>query len=258
MQGYSDRWSPAASQHAAPPKVKLPPFWTKDTRSWFTLAESTFNRSHVTDTRLRFDLVLPALPEEVIEQLRSILHTVDDIADPYRALKTKLLSRFTPKPLDLCQRIINGGESGDRSPGQLMDFMLALLPPGEPESMLFKTHFLNRLPADIRNHVAAAGFNNTASEMADIADTLWFASSSRQSGNKRSQAVAAVQKDDKHPVGTVAALSVPPKRPQPAAPAATTAAATPMDNPSNLLYLVDTASSFFNCIGNFYSRSVSC
>ena len=51
-----------------------------------------------------------------------------------------------------------------------MESMLALLPPGEPESMLFKAHFLNRLPADICNHVAAAGFNNTASEMADIAD----------------------------------------------------------------------------------------
>ena len=104
------------------------------------------------------------------EQLRGILHTVNDIADPCRPLKTKLLSRFTPNPLDLCQRIINGGELSNRSPGQLMESMLALLPPGEPESMLFKAHFLNRLPADICNHVAAAGFNNTASEMADIAD----------------------------------------------------------------------------------------
>ena len=112
----------------------------------------------------------------MIEQIRGILHAVDDIADPYRALKTKLLDRFTPKLLNFCQRIINSGELGDRSPSQLMETMLALLPPGEPESMLFKTHFLNRLPADIRNHVAAAGFNNTASEMADIADNLWFAS----------------------------------------------------------------------------------
>ena len=120
----------------------------------------------------------------MIEQLRIILNTVNNIADPYRNLKTKLLTHFTPKPLDLCQRIINGGELGDRSPRQLMESMLALLPPGEPKSMLFITHFLNRLPADIRNHVAAAGFNNTAKEMADIADTLWFACNS--------QAVAAV------------------------------------------------------------------
>ena len=151
----------------------------------------------------------------MIEQLRSILHTVDDIADPYRALKTKLLSRFTPKPLDLCQRIINGGELSDRSPGQLMESMLALLPPGEPESMLFKTHFLNRLPADIRNHVAAAGFNSTASEIADITNTLWFTSNSRQGGNKSSQVVAAVQEDDENLKEPVAALSVQPKWPQP-------------------------------------------
>ena len=195
--------------------MKLPPFWTRDSRSWFAQAESTFHRSGIADTRLSFDLVLPALLEEVIKQLGGILHTVDDIADPYRALKTKLLSRFTPKPLYLCQRIINGGELGDRSPGQLMESMLALLPPGEPESMLFKTHFLNRLPADIRNHVAAAGFNNTASEMADIADTLWFASNSRQGGNKSSQAVASVQEDDENLEEAVVALSVQPKRPQP-------------------------------------------
>ena len=43
----------------APPKVKLPPFWPKDPNSWFTLAESTFNRHNVVDSRLRFDLVLP-------------------------------------------------------------------------------------------------------------------------------------------------------------------------------------------------------
>ena len=67
---------------AAPTKVKLPPFWTRDSRSWFALAESTFHRSGVADSRLCFDLVLPALPEEVIKQLRGILHTVEDIADP--------------------------------------------------------------------------------------------------------------------------------------------------------------------------------
>ena len=113
-----------------PTKVKLPPFWTRDSPSWFTLAELTFNHSSVTDTRLRFNLVLPALPEEVIEEIRGILHAVDDIADPYRALKVRLLDLFTPKPLDLCQKIIHGGELGDRRPSQLMETMLALLPPG--------------------------------------------------------------------------------------------------------------------------------
>ena len=88
MQGYKDgppgddyfRWD--GPQWPASTKVKLQPFWTRDSCSWFTLAESTFKSSGVADTRLRFDLVLPALPEEVIEQVRGILHAADDIADP--------------------------------------------------------------------------------------------------------------------------------------------------------------------------------
>ena len=54
-------WTPVqAKQHVVPPKVKLQPFWPKDSESWFTLAKSTFNRHNVVDSRLRFDLVLPA------------------------------------------------------------------------------------------------------------------------------------------------------------------------------------------------------
>ena len=179
------------------------------------LAESTFNRSGVADTRLRFDLVLPALPEEVIEQVRATLHAVDNRANPYRALKARLLELFTPKPLDLCQKIIHSGELGNRRPSHLMEAMLALLPPGEPDGMLFKTHFLNRLPADIRNHVMAASFNNTSREMAAMADDLWFTSNSHQGGNKRGQVVVAVQEDDEDLEEAVAVLSVQPKRPQP-------------------------------------------
>ena len=126
-----------------------------------------------------------------------------------------MLDLFTPKLLDLCQKIIHGGELGDRRPSQLMETMLALLPPGKPDDMLFKTHFLNRLPVDIRNHVLAAGFNSTSRKIAAMADNLWFTSNSRQGGNKCSQAVAAVQEDDEDLEEAVAALSVQPKRPQP-------------------------------------------
>ena len=48
--------------------MKLPPFWAKDPLSWFTLVESTFNRLDLVDSRLHFDLILPALLEEVIER----------------------------------------------------------------------------------------------------------------------------------------------------------------------------------------------
>ena len=40
---------PPALQREEPHKVKLSPIWVKDTRAWFTLAESTFNRNGVTE-----------------------------------------------------------------------------------------------------------------------------------------------------------------------------------------------------------------
>ena len=76
----------------------MPPFWAKDPLSWFTLVESTFNRHDVVNSRLRFDLILPALPEEVIEQICGVLHAVEHLDRPSVDLKARLLKLFTPKP----------------------------------------------------------------------------------------------------------------------------------------------------------------
>ena len=80
-----------SQRHVAQPKVKLPQFWAKEPLSWFTLVESTFNRHDVVDSRLCFDLVLLDLPEEVIEQIRGMLHAVDHMDCPYVDLKARLL-----------------------------------------------------------------------------------------------------------------------------------------------------------------------
>ena len=52
--------------HMTPPVVKPLPFWPKGPCYWFTLADSTFNCNGIVNSRLCFDLVLPALLEEVI------------------------------------------------------------------------------------------------------------------------------------------------------------------------------------------------
>ena len=116
------------------------------------------------------------------------------------------MNLFTPKPLDLCQKIINGGDLGDRRPSQLMEDMLALLPPGEPEGML---------PVNIRDHVVTTGCTLTSREMAYVADNLWFARNGRQSNSKHHPVVAAVPEDTEELEEAVAALNVQPKHPQP-------------------------------------------
>ena len=81
--------------------------------------------------------------------------------------------------------------------------------------MLFKTHFINRLPKTILDRVVTAGFTLTTTEMAAVADNLWFARNSPQSDSKHHPLVAAVQEDVEEIEEAVAAFNVQPKRPQP-------------------------------------------
>ena len=73
-----------ASQHQGEAAALLDPGQPLLVHAGGVHLQSQWGRRH---PRLHFDLVLPALPEEVIEQVRGILHAIDDIADPYRALK---------------------------------------------------------------------------------------------------------------------------------------------------------------------------
>ena len=88
-------WIPT-QHHQQPPKITLTSFWHADPAAWFRLAEATFNRHNVHDVHLRFDFVLPALPENALTQLRDILRATDALADPYEALKAELICQFSP------------------------------------------------------------------------------------------------------------------------------------------------------------------
>ena len=70
-----------------------------------------------------------------------------------------------------------------------MEAMLALLPLGEQPGLLFKAHFLHRLPSDMRDRVALEILNLEPRAMAALADQLYFV---RNSG----QPVAAVNSQD--------------------------------------------------------------
>ena len=73
----------------------------------------------------------------------------------------------------------------------MMAAMLALLPPGGVADTLFLCLFLRRLPAGMRDHLAAADFK-TAAEMSAHADLLWDA--------RAGQTVAAVAAEMMMPV----------------------------------------------------------
>ena len=100
QQPYSQQWpwmpkwqapTAASSGPSLPAKVKLPPFWPRDAAAWFELAESTFNRLNAQGSLLRYEYMLMALPEDILEKLRSVMMVARTVADPYNLLKNRLV-----------------------------------------------------------------------------------------------------------------------------------------------------------------------
>jgi len=196
---------PYVQQQQYTVKLKLPTMWRSDVISWFALIESTFRRHGVTDRQFMFDLTLPALPEEMLDHVKSVLRASAISDDPYQLLKDRLTHLYTPDDLDLTCKILSVAELGDRRPSQLIKTMLALLPNGEADSLLFKGVFLSRLPVEIRDIVAVQWKAMDSRALAAFADTLWLTRKSQLISV--TTPVAAVD-DDGDLAEAVAALNV--------------------------------------------------
>lgn len=173
-------------------RCTLTKFWPKDPVPWFRLAESAFSRCNVVDPQMKFDLVLHALNEDTVEQIRDVLRTADSSPDPYEALKAELIRQCSPNVLEQLNGIVFAPELGGQPPSTLMKKLLALLPAGEPAGLLFKHMFVLRLPADLRDAVSKKIEKLSAKELADYADGRWHVRNAR----KPMSSVAAVTSEE--------------------------------------------------------------
>jgi hypothetical protein len=177
-----------AAQAAAVPAVpvahvavKLPDFWVKDPKMWFTQAEAQFRRARVTAESTMYDYVLMKLPEDVVMSVRALVSAIE--ADPvkqensYTLMKEVLMGSYGKTKWQMAYALLDHPELGDRRPSAMMAEMLALRYETSPPDSLFLALFLRRLPASIRDHLAAAN-HETATVMATHADILWDARNS--------------------------------------------------------------------------------
>ena len=167
-------------EHAVPHKVKLPAFWERDAAAWFRLAEAAMEDNYVVEPQVMYRTVLLHIPHHVLERARGILTLADTSADPFMELKNRLVELLTPSLLDQCTSILWGAELGGRRPSELMETMMAALPPGEPAGHLFKAIFLHRLPGDLKDLVAVQFQQLAPMELAKFADVIWDARNSKK------------------------------------------------------------------------------
>jgi hypothetical protein len=168
---------PAQVAHVA---VKLPEFWVKDPKMWFAQAEAQFRRARVTAETTMYDYILMKLPQDVVMSVRALVSAIE--ADPvkqeqsYTLMKEALLGSYGMTKWQMAYSLLDHPDLGDRRPSAMMAEMLSLRFETTAPDSLFLALFLRRLPASIRDHLAAAN-HTTATEMATHADILWDARS---------------------------------------------------------------------------------
>ena len=96
------------------------------------------------------------------------------------------MHRFAATKWSLAFQILGHQGLGDLRPSQLLDAMMALLPAGEPPGIILQALFLQRLLADMRDHLVAANLESPR-EMAILADRMW------DSRSEKTATVAAVR-----------------------------------------------------------------
>ena len=159
---------------------------------WFFQANLVFEQHCITRSATKYSHAMAKIPVEVLSSIKSTMNGLTAAThDPYEQLCTALSKAHGLSRWQQGFALLNHPELGDRRPSRMMSEMLALLPAGTELDLLFYCHYLARLPASIRDHVAA-GDHKTADVMAAHADLLWDACTVNSSVAAITDSLAAV------------------------------------------------------------------
>jgi hypothetical protein len=186
---------PEDAPHRPPqPHIKLPPFWPARPRAWFTYIEGRFRLNNVVDDQWKFDLVLAALPADIVAQVLDIIEEAPE-GDQYQFFKEQLLRSHQLSDYEKFDRLVKMEPMGGRKPSQLLHDMLEFCPKGMEKTLPFHYFFTQRLPLALRTQLAEVKPGDPR-ELAARADILWTAHSSSSIASVEAQeeplAIAAV------------------------------------------------------------------
>lgn len=172
---------------------KLPEFFTDDPELWFDKCESAFRRSRITTSITKFDYVLDKLPNDVSKSIQGLIRSITDATpDAYEQVKRRLVEAYKPSKWHVLRQVIRHPDLGAGRTSALLTSMMALLPPTVQPDDLFMALYMEKLPVEMREYLAAQSFD-TPQAMAAMADAMWSARSQPRS-------VSAVSSRGRSPV----------------------------------------------------------
>ena len=132
--------------------IKLPTFWPQRAQIWFVQAEAQFTIKGITADVTKYSYVTASLDQDTATRVLDIL-TNPPITNKYETLKQRLIDNYKLSEREAASRILDIGGLGDSKPSELLDKMLAIVPPGKEPGFLFKEVFLRQLPAEVQSLV---------------------------------------------------------------------------------------------------------
>ena len=111
--------------------VKLPQLWTSRVAVWFAQAEAQFATKGVTASLTKYFYVVQSLPEKTADRIPALLQAPPR-DDPYQTLKDKLMDMYELTDFQRAELLTAlPPAAADVRPSELLDRMLALVPPGQ-------------------------------------------------------------------------------------------------------------------------------
>lgn len=153
-------------------QVRLPPFWTKNPRSWFCQVEAQFHLRRISTQLSRYYHVVSHLPIELVDELDDVL-SLPPPEDAYDNLKATILRRTSESEGSRLRQLLTTEELGDRRPTQLLHRMRQLIGGRslDTHDSLLRELFIQRLPPGMRMILASAA-EMSLDKLAEMADKI--------------------------------------------------------------------------------------
>ena len=146
--------------------VKLPNFWANDPELWFFQVEAVFeNRTpKVTVDSTKFNYVMAALPQDILNACRGIIQLPPNTPDRYQQFKKALTDSYSKTESQRHAELIEFAAAKepilDIKPSALMMHVSNLA--GNDIAALERAMFLNRMPQEVRTVLSSStAANNT-------------------------------------------------------------------------------------------------
>ena len=143
----------AVHPHGFPSSLKLPTFWVTRPEHWFIQVESAFRNRYppITSDIVRFDCVIGALPNEVLEKVEHVITGVPQVGGRYAALQNALIEsygRSTAQKQDELIKLTVSRYLGNLKPTDFLMKVRALS--GSEYEAVERVILLNALPSAVR------------------------------------------------------------------------------------------------------------